>query len=250
MPNVAEALTPLRRLSLHCTQWRQSLAGSCAVCADWARGGLCEGCRQHFAAPRPRCERCALPLPTAAPLCGACLHETPPWQRCFCIADYAFPWDRLVHRLKFEQSPELAPLLADLLRAAVDRQPTTLPQAFVPVPLSAARLAERGYDQAWQLARALGRNSNRPAWPRALERRFDARPQTRLSRRERRDNLRGAFVPGPPPSPPLPGCHLALVDDVLTTGATASEATRTLLAAGAARVDLWVLARTPAPAAD
>jgi ComF family protein len=120
----------------------------------------------------------------------------------------------------------------------------------VPVPLSAARLAERGYDQAWELARALARGLDRPAWPRALERRFDARPQTRLSRRDRQANLRGAFGPGGLPPERLAGCHVALVDDVLTTGATAAEAARALLAAGAARVDLWVVARTPAPAAE
>ncbi len=245
MPWVADACAPLRRM-----QWRQTLGGSCAVCAGWCRGGLCAGCRQHFAAPRPRCERCALPLPTPAPACGACLHETPPWQRCFCVADYAFPWDRLVHRLKFEQAPELAPLLAELLGAAAGRHTGATPQAFVPVPLSAERLTERGYDQAWQLARALARGNDRPAWPRVLERRFDARPQTRLSRRERRDNLRGAFTLGAGAAARVQGRHLALVDDVLTTGATAAEATRVLLAAGAAQVDLWVVARTPAPTID
>ena len=223
------------------------LAGACAVCRAWTASRLCPACTQRFAAPRPRCERCALPLPQALPRCGACLHDPPPFERCVCVADYGFPWDRLLTRFKYHQAPELAALLADALLAAARQAQISAPQAFVPVPLSAERLAERGYDQAWQLARRLGRQQAVPARARALERRFDSRQQTALSRRERLANLRGAFVVPAAMRAWVQGRHLALVDDVMTTGATAQEATNALLAAGAARVDLWIVARTSAP---
>jgi ComF family protein len=174
--------------------------------------------------------------------CGQCLHAPPPFAHCICGVDYRFPWDRLVLRFKFDQSPELR-----MLVAAAQASHAPLPQRFVPVPLSDERLALRGYDQAWELARELGRVLRVPAEPRTVVRRFDARQQSSLSRRERLANLRGAFTVPPARRVRLQGCHIGLVDDVMTTGASAEEVTRTLLEAGAARVDLWVLARTPSP---
>lgn len=236
--------------------------GACHVCGSWCDGALCGSCRARFAAPRLRCSACATPLasvpspppapapaPTPAgapPHCGACLRQPPLHTRCTCVADYGFPWDRLVQRLKFGASPELAPVLAGLMAEAAAAQGLALPQLFVPVPLSDTRLAERGYDQAWQLARRLARQGARPAAAQALQRRFDVRAQSALGRRERLANLRGAFAPGPQHAA-CRGRHVALVDDVTTTGATAHEAAATLLALGAARVDLWVFLRTPAP---
>lgn len=164
------------------------------------------------------------------------------------MADYAFPWDRVIARFKYHDAPELAALLVDGLLEARQAAATPLGDAFVPVPLSAARLAERGYDQAWELARRLAPALQRPTWPRALQRRFDHPAQATLSRRERLANLRGAFSVPADALAQVQGRHLVLVDDVLTTGATAHEAALTLRRAGAARVDLWVLARTPEPA--
>jgi ComF family protein len=164
------------------------------------------------------------------------------------VADYDFPWDRLITRFKYEQTPELSGLLAACLADAARQAQLPLPQLFVPVPLSARRLAERGYDQAWELARSLGRQLQLPARSDLIERRFDGRHQADLSRAQRLSNLQGAFDVTVPGRAVLGGRHLALVDDVMTTGATAHEATRALLAAGAAQVDLWIVARTPAPA--
>jgi ComF family protein len=226
-----------------------ALPGCCPVCQDWGDGQLCAPCVHRFAAVVPRCHRCALALPAGQALCGECLREPPPFAHCVCLADSAFPWDRLITRFKFHQSPELALLLADTLAAAARQQHAPLPQAFVPVPLSDLRLAERGYDQAWALARRLGHALGVPAEARLLQRRFDARHQVQLSRRERLANLRGAFAVPSAKLARVQGRHLALVDDVMTTGATAQEAARTLLQAGAARVDLWIVART-APTHD
>lgn len=186
-------------------------------------------------------------MPQGVTSCGACLHDPPPFDRCLCAHDYAFPWDRLIMRFKFDQAPELAGLLCDGLLEAARVEQLTLPQAFVAVPLSARRLAERGYDQAWQLARLLGRRLHRPAHARLLQRHFDSPQQSRLSRRGRLANLRGAFGVEPGMRSQLAGRHLALVDDVLTTGATAHAAATALRDSGATQVDLWIVARTPAP---
>lgn len=150
-------------------------------------------------------------------------------------------------RFKFNQAPELRLLLVDQLLAAARSVSAPVPQRFLPVPLSDERLAERGYDQAWELARELGRALRVPADPRLVIRRHDARRQASLSRRERLANLRGAFSVAPAQRHLVEDCHIGLVDDVMTTGATVDEVTRTLLDAGAARVDVWVLARTPSP---
>ncbi len=179
--------------------------------------------------------------------CGRCLADAPAFERCLCVADYSFPWNRLLSRYKFEQAPELASLFAELLCDAARSAAAAIPQAFVPVPLSDERLASRGYDQAWELARRLARAHAVPAHARALVRRFDSRQQTRLSRQERLANLRGAFAVPNAMRAQVQGRYLALVDDVMTTGATAQEAATVLRAAGAARVDLWIVARTPAP---
>lgn len=223
--------------------------GSCEVCRRWCQGSLCDDCRARFAAPRWRCVRCGLPLGAADTLCGSCLSEAPAFTRCVCAVDYNFPWDRLVARMKFDGQPELASPLAVLLARAAPPAADDRPGLFAAVPLSDERLAERGYDQAWELARRLGSQLGVPARPRVLRRRFDGRHQLGLSRRERLANLRGAFAVAEAERANVQGAFIGLVDDVMTTGATAGEAAAALLSAGARRVDLWVVARTPAPQA-
>lgn len=222
-------------------------AGLCAVCQGWASQRLCAHCLQQFAPVVPRCGSCGLRVPAGVAHCGHCLHTPPPLARCLCLADYGFPWDRLISRFKFGQQPELALGLAEALHERAQAADMPCPDLFAPVPLSARRLADRGYDQAWELARRLAPRAGRPGWPRLLQRRFDSRAQSSLDRQERLSNLRGAFVVAASAQALVPGARIGLVDDVMTTGATAHEAARTLLAAGAARVDLWLLARTPAP---
>jgi len=242
------------------------LASPCEVCRSWAAGSLCEPCLQRFAPPRLRCSGCALPLaqPTSAdavpgaplPRCGPCLREPPPWSRAASALDYGFPWDRLIADFKFRRRPELAGALAGLLAQAVRDAPRAAavdaalpPVALVlPVPLSRQRLVERGFNQAWELARRVARELGLPADAQTLVRVVDTPHLPGLARDERLAGLRGAFMVEPRRRAAVAGRHLALVDDVLTSGATAVQACDTLLRAGAASVQLWTLARTPAPA--
>ncbi len=164
------------------------------------------------------------------------------------MADYGFPWDRLITRLKFQQQPELAGLLADTLADVLPHQPG-LPAVHwvLPVPLGPARLAERGYNQACALARRIARRRGLGAQAGWLLRLRDTPHQVGLGRSAREANLRDAMWVPPEGQRGMAGCQIALVDDVMTTGVTAAAATRALLAAGAAGVQVWVLARTPAP---
>jgi ComF family protein len=226
-------------------RWR--LPSQCELCRAWCGGTVCNDCRQRFAAPRWRCACCALPLPEAQARCGECLADPPPFDAAVCAVDYAFPWDRLIQAFKFHDRTDLAGLLGGLLADAVRRQPASPPSLLMGVPLSSPRLVQRGYDQVRLLVRALRRSLDLPedsVRHDLLERMLDAPPQAGLDRAARQHNLRGAFRVPDPARPVLQGRHVALVDDVMTTGATLREAAATLREAGAASVRLWVVART------
>jgi ComF family protein len=177
--------------------------------------------------------------------CGACLRDPPPFERCVCACDCAFPWDQLITAFKFQGHVELAAPLAQCMLQALHDAHADMPDLLIPVPLAPGRLAERGYNQSWELAHRLGRAVHRPAASTLLERPGDGAHQADLPLAQRLTNLRGAFVMLPAQRARLRQRHVALVDDVMSSGATLREAASTLLRAGAARVDAWVLARTP-----
>jgi ComF family protein len=221
------------------------LPSQCAVCRDWGRARVCAACADRFAVPVPRCAHCALPIAAGAALCGDCLLAAPPFEHTVAAVDYAFPWDGLIGALKFRNGMDLAHALSARLEQAVRNAGLPAVALIVPVPLSRSRLRERGYNQAWELARRLGRRLGLPAEPRLLVRRLDMPHQISLPRGQRAANVRGVFAVDARHASQLRGVAVALVDDVMTTGATAAEAARVLRAAGAASVQAWVLARTP-----
>ena len=224
---------------------RLRLPSQCEVCRGWTTDALCAACVSRFAAPRPRCARCGLALGLAAPACGECLRDPPPFEHTVCVADYGFPWDRLITGYKFHGRVELAGAFAALMSSAVRASSAPLPQRVLPVPLAPARLAERGYNHAWELARRIAADLRLPAQADLLQRPITTEQQTGLGRAARQRNLRSAFMVDPGRRQMLAGQRVALVDDVLTTGATARASAAILLRAGAAAVDVWVFARTP-----
>ena len=173
--------------------------------------------------------------------------SSPPYTRTLAAVDYAFPWSSLVAAFKFRAALDLAPALASLLADAVRRSDAPRPAWLLPVPLSAERLAERGMNQAWELARRVGAALAIDARGDVLRRLIDTPHLADLPREQRAARIRGAFGIAPGRSQLLRGQSVALVDDVMTSGATAAEAARVLLAAGAIEVQVWVVARTPAP---
>ena len=227
-------------------RWRP--ASQCAVCHDWGRQRVCEACLARFVRPIARCERCAIEVPAGVIVCGRCLTAPPAFARTLAALSYAYPWDALVLRFKFGAGLDLARVLAQQLTACVQAAGDAPPSLVLPVPLAAPRLRERGYNQAWELARRVAHDCGCRADARLLLRVRDAPHQLALPADRRAANVRGAFAIEPLRRAELQGRTIALVDDVMTTGATANEAASVLLKAGAASVHVWVLARTPAPA--
>ena len=226
------------------------LPAPCVVCRMVAARRVCDACVEREALARPRCGRCALPLPARSTHCAACLREPPPFASALAACDYRFPWDEMIDGFKSHDALDRAAALAELLVAAIERAAAPPPDLVVPVPCSRERVRERGWNPAWELARRVARRLGLPARSDALRRIVHTPPQRGLERAERLRNLRGAFDVTPTSRSLLHGLHglrLALVDDVMTTTATAAEATRTLLAAGALEVHVWVAARTPLP---
>ena len=222
-------------------------ATQCAVCRSWANARICTDCRQRHAAPQPRCQRCAIAVPSATTVCGACVQHPPPFAHAVAAVDYGFPWRGLVAAFKFRAALDLAPALATLLADAARTSVAPRPALLLPIPLSSERLAERGMNQAWELTRRVGTQLGVATDATLLRRLIDTAHLADLPRAQRALHIRGAFGVAPGRTPHLRGQCVALVDDVMTSGATAAEAARTLLAAGAAQVQVWVLARTPAP---
>jgi len=155
--------------------------------------------------------------------------------------DYRFPVDRLVGRFKFSADLAAGACLSRALAGAAAREPR--PDLLVASPASAARLRERGFNPALFLARGVGRALRIPVDARAVAKVRHTPPQSGLGREARRRNLREAFAPGGR----VDGLHVAVVDDVMTTGSTLSALAEVLRGAGARRVSGWVAARTPEP---
>jgi ComF family protein len=219
----------------------------CGVCLQWTGAPWCPECLGRHAAPQPRCRRCAVSVPAGVEVCPDCLRAPPPFDAAVAAVDYAFPWTGVIGVFKFGGGIDRAAGLAALLDAACGAQAQPGVDLVVPVPLGARRLAERGYNQAWELARRVARGHGLPAQADLLQRWVETPHLAELPRAARADAVRGAFGVDPGAAHRLRGRHVALVDDVLTSGATAGEAARALRQAGAAAVSVWALARTPRP---
>ena len=215
--------------------------GSCFLCRGAARGILCPACDADL--PRlagTLCPRCALPSPGSA-LCGRCLADAPRYDATVAALAYRFPADTLVHALKFRSQLALAPLLGDLLLQCIPAGERV--DCVLPVPLSKERLRERGYNQALEIARNVAKERRERLELTIVIRERNTRAQADLPWSERARNVRGAFRC----ERSLDGAAIAVVDDVMTTGATLDELAATLKRAGAARVVNWIIARTLPP---
>ena len=188
---------------------------------------------------------------TSPGVCMACIRQPPPVHNLLVAVDYAYPWSALISRYKFGSYPGLAPLFADLLLSApgvrIALNGLHAGDLIVPVPLSKERLQTRGFNQSWELAKALARQSGSRAKTDAtiLLRIKNTQPQTELQREARLANVKDAFQPDPLRTHELKGRHVVLIDDVMTSGASVFTAAQTLISNGAARVTGMVFARTP-----
>jgi ComF family protein len=227
----------------------------CALCGLRSHNPLplCRACEGELQVNSHACYQCAIPLapgaggPPGQRFCGNCLRAPPPFDRVIAPLIYSEQLALLIHHWKYRGETRLTPMLATLwLRRA---PPAATVDAIIPVPLHWRRLWRRGFNQSELLARRLQSLDARLAGARldtrSVRRRRATAAQSRIGAAQRSANLRGAFTV----NRACANLRVAVVDDVLTTGATASAIAATLRRAGASRVEVWCLARTPAPGA-
>jgi ComF family protein len=219
---------------------------SCLLCGDAVHGALelCAPCHKELPFNRPACPRCGRPFPGGADLCGACLRRPPPYAALTAALRYEPPVDRLVQGLKFNHRLENARLLGRLLADTVAAILDEPPELILPVPLHPARLRQRGFNQALELARPLASRLGIPIGRDYCRRLRATEEQSHLPAKGRRANVRGAFKV----VRPVRARHVAVVDDVVTTGSTVGELSRALRRSGVEHVEVWACTRAARPA--
>lgn len=214
---------------------------ACLLCSARSTRSLCPGCHADLPWHRqPHCPQCALPTPDSQ-LCGACLKHPPAFDRTHAALVYAFPLDQMIPRLKYHSQLAIAPVLGACLVEAVAAAPR--PDRLIAMPLHPARLHARGFNHAAELARVVSTRLGVPLDSGSCRRMRDTPPQVALKYDARRRNVHGAFGC----TGDVRGLHVALVDDVMTTGASLDELAATLKGVGAREVSCWVAARTLPP---
>lgn len=216
----------------------------CLMPLRYSQHGLCSVCLRQLLTQPACCPRCGLPSQMKKTVCGRCLRRPPPWQHLVRVTPWQPPLDRLVNQLKFYRATAHAVMLARLMLLCwlIQRRETGLrrPDLLLTVPLHHRRAWQRGYNQLEDMAHWLARRVPCQYLPRAVTRIRAGHIQHTLGAVARRKNLRGAFRL----EREVRGLHISLLDDVVTTGSTAAEISRLLLAHGAASVQIWCLCRT------
>lgn len=212
----------------------------CLLCAGGNGGelALCRSCLEDLPWHGPdACPQCALPAP-GGQTCGRCLQSAPAFDATRALFRYAYPLDGMLQHYKYRQQLGLAGTFGTLMLQCFDCR--TAFDRIIPMPLHPKRLAERGFNQSLEIARLLARQLNITLDTRSCHRIRFTPPQASLPHKARIRNMRGAFRC----DAALEGQHILLVDDVMTTGASLHELAATVKAAGASRVECWVIART------
>lgn len=214
----------------------------CRLCGGLANNpvSLCNGCLADLPLNPFPCPRCGSVLAHATALpCGECQRQPPQFDHAHIPYCYAPPLIPFITSLKFHGRLADARLLGNLLLASLRSASYPLPECLIPVPLHPLRLRERGFNQALELARPLSQHLHLPLEPHVVQRHRQTRPQSELSGAKRRRNLRNAFQL----VAPIPYQHVALIDDVVTTGSTLNELAKVLRQGGVKTIQIWAIAR-------
>lgn len=214
----------------------------CILCGQSSGAvSICEPCKLELPWTGIHCRQCGLPLGSRQDdICGSCVQSPPPFTRIVCPLRYEFPADRLVQLFKFKRQLAAGRVLSHLLCEYAANTESKYPDVLIPVPLHNWRMIKRGFNQAYELGFYISRVLDIPLLTTSLRRHRNTQAQSGLSRTQRRKNVRGAFYWH---GSKQAGKHIALIDDVMTTGTTVSECARVLKNAGAKQVDVWVTAR-------
>ena len=227
----------------------------CLLCASHDGGelGLCGACLESLPWHSvPQCPQCALVTQSAGLTCGSCLSSAPDFDATHALFSYDFPIDRLLQHYKYKNSLHLAQTFASLLlqyrlsgHAKLDHVNRYHAKQhnidlIIPMPMHKARLKQRGFNQALEIARILSNKLHIPLDYTACQRHKLTPPQASLPHKERIKNIHGVFHC----QQNLQGLNIAIVDDVMTTGASLNELAKTLKQAGAVHVECWAIART------
>jgi len=213
---------------------------SCILCAGHEGGslGICHDCLQdlpwHNA---PQCPQCA--MLSNGLLCGSCLNSAPHFDATRALLRYEYPLDKLLQHYKYDESLHLANTFAALWLQQHAQQKHAI-HLIMPMPMHAVRLKQRGFNQALEIARLISKQTNIALDYQICQRQKLTPPQATLPLKDRVKNIRGVFRC----EKNLQGQRIALVDDVMTSGASLNELAKTLKQAGASHVECWVIART------
>lgn len=200
---------------------------------------LCMDCLDLLPWNTPACIRCAHPLPMALAYCAHCLGKPMQQQRSYILFNYTSPISDWIHAAKFEASFIHCRLLSQLLSHTLAHRSTSWPQCIVPIPLHPRRLRQRGYNQVIEIARTVCDRFEIPMDKQSLQRHRYNQPQSKLALKERKDNVRDSFQL----QKALGVSHIALLDDVSTSGNTLEAASRALLMHGPLELEFWCIAK-------
>ena len=231
-----------QHINLHKLSYKL-FSGICILCRGKSHRDcdLCEACEKDLPQITHACRGCAreLAAPTDA-YCGNCLKYPPPYQQCHIPFSYEYPLKKLILDFKFHHKLASGQVLATLLSQFIESQYKSqkLPELLIPVPLHKKRLQQRGFNQAVELVRLLKKQLNITLDTKSCQRLKNTSAQIQLPMKQRKKNIRQAFQ-----CKPLQAKHIALIDDVFTTGSTIKELTTCVLQAGATQIDVWCLAR-------
>ncbi|MCD6055403.1 MAG: hypothetical protein K0R12_365 [Gammaproteobacteria bacterium] len=219
----------------------------CAVCGlkTQSPDRLCNRCLEVLPYLKSACYQCANPLPELRDsiLCGKCLKDPPLFSQTIACLFYEIPVTEWIYQLKFQHHLLYAAILSDLLLKKLKQlyiDKNTLPECIIPIPLHAKRTRERGYNQAVELAKPIAKAFKLPLIKHSIKRQRSTKPQMELAQKERIINVKNAFVC----PKPLPYRHVAILDDVMTTGSTANAFAKILRENGVEKITVWCGART------
>ncbi len=221
------------------TQKLPSVCQICGLIVNTRYSTLCcEQCQRYFSQHQPRCHQCGLTTASRQQQCGTCLQKPPPWQRLYCLGDYDFPLSQYLHQIKYQRHFWLIAPLAALLANNIA---TAAPQ-FVYVPSRWRRQLMRGFNQSELLALELTKHfPESHLLHDAFQLRHGSAVQQSLTRSQRIHNLKHAFTLNKKPL----SSHVAIIDDVVTTGSTVGHLSELLLEHGVKKIDIYCLCRTP-----